>query len=194
MKGLEKITGRIRSDAAAEAEAIRAEASAKAAEVTASYEAKAKKLTADEAQRSETAAKTLLERRASSDEMERGKVMLEAKQQCIDKAFALAEERLSKLPRADYAEILAKIAADAGAGDEEIVLSAADSAELGATVVRRANELKSGAKFTLSKETREMDGGLVLKKGNVELNCAFATQLRLLRQSMAADVAAILFS
>ena len=194
MKGLEKITGRIRSDAAAEAESIRAEGNAKAAEVTASYEAKAKKLAADEAQRGEQAAKTLLERRTSSDEMERGKVMLEAKQECIDKAFSLAAERLSKLPRADYAEILAKIAADAGAGDEEIILSAADSAELGATVVRRANELKSGAKFTLSKETREMDGGLVLKKGAVELNCAFATQLRLLRQSMAADVAAILFS
>jgi len=34
----------------------------------------------------------------------------------------------------------------------------------------------------------------VLKRGAVEVNCAFATQLRLLRQTMAADVAAILFS
>ena len=194
MKGLEKITDRIRSDAAAEVESIRAEGKAKAAEVTASYQAQADKLAADETQRGTQAAQTLLERRSSSDEMERGKVLLEAKQACIDKAFDLAAERLAKLPRNEYAEILAKIAADAGAGDEEIILSQSDSAELGETIVRRANELKKGAKFTLSKETRELDGGLVLKNGSVELNCAFATQLRLLRQSMAADVAAILFS
>ncbi len=194
MKGLEKITDRIRADAAAEIESIRAEGNAKAAEVTASYKAQAEKIAADEAQRSAQAAQTLLERRQSGDEMDKGKAMLAAKQACIDEAFARAEAQLKALPRDEYAQVLAKIAAASGAGDEEVILSAADAAELGETVVRRANELKSGAKFTLSKETRELDGGLVLKKGAVELNCAFATQLRLLRQTMAADVAAILFS
>lgn len=194
MKGLERITDRIRADAAAEIESIRAEGNAKAAEVTASYKAQAEKIVADEAQRSAQAAQTLLERRQSGDEMDKGKAMLATKQACIDEAFARAEAQLKALPRDEYAQVLAKIAAASGAGDEEIILSATDAAELGETVVRRANELKSGAQFTLSQETRELDGGLVLKKGAVEMNCAFATQLRLLRQTMAADVAAILFS
>ena len=38
-----------------------------------------------------------------------------------------------------------------------------------------------------------MGGGLVLKKGQVEINCAFDTRLRQLRQEMASDVARILF-
>ena len=194
MKGLEKMTDRIRSDAMAEIETIRAEGNAKAAEITASYQKQAEQIAVEEAQRSKLAAETLLERRASGDDMDRGKAMLTAKQECIDEAFARAAEDLKNLPRADYAEVLAKIAAASGAGTEEIVLSAADAAELGETVVRRANELKPGAAFTLSAETRELEGGLVLKQGAVELNCAFATQLRLLRQTMAAEVAAILFS
>ncbi len=194
MKGLEKITDRIRSDAMAEIESIRAEGNARAAEVTASYQKQADQIAVDEAQRSELAAQTLLERRQSGDDMDRSKKMLAAKQASIDEAFARAAETLRQLPREEYAEVLAKIAAASGQGGEEIVLSAADAAELGERVVRRANELKPGAAFTLSAETRELEGGLVLKQGAVELNCAFATQLRLLRQTMAADVAAILFS
>ena len=53
--------------------------------------------------------------------------------------------------------------------------------------------LQGTALLTLSQETREMDGGLILREGNVEINCAFETQLRLLRESMAAEVAGILF-
>ena len=72
--------------------------------------------------------------------------------------------------------------------------SAAYMEKVGALVVEKANALKEGAAFTLSSEHRELEGGLLLKKGLVEINCSFATQLRLLRQDMAADVAAILFS
>lgn len=194
MKGLEKMTDRIRSDAMKEIESIRAEGNAKAAEITASYQKQAEKIAADEAQRSKDAADTLLERRESGDEMDRGKILLAAKQASIDEAFQKAAEVLAQLPGDEYAEVLAKIAAASGGGDEEIILSAKDAGEIGETVVRRANELKPGASFKLSAETRELEGGLVLKQGAVELNCAFATQLRLLRQTMAAEVAAILFS
>ena len=47
--------------------------------------------------------------------------------------------------------------------------------------------------LTLSDETREMEGGVTLRDGNVEVNCAFETQLRILRETMAADVAKALF-
>ena len=38
--------------------------------------------------------------------------------------------------------------------------------------------LQGTAQLTLSQETREMAGGLTLRDGNVEVNCAFETQLR----------------
>lgn len=63
-----------------------------------------------------------------------------------------------------------------------------------AKVVTGANALLQGtAMLTLADEIREMDGGLILRDGKVEINCAFETQLRVLRETMAADVAKVLF-
>lgn len=194
MKGLDKIIERIRADAAAEIDAIRAEGEAKAAEITAGYAAQAEEASRTEEEKSRLAVQTLAERGSRADAMDQSKAVLAAKQQCIDEAFDLAANKLRSLPREEYVAVLAGLAAAAGVGDEELVLSAADAAEIGAQVVQKANALKSGAAFTLSAETRELEGGLILKRGDVEVNCAFATQLRLLRQTMAADVAAILFS
>ncbi len=49
------------------------------------------------------------------------------------------------------------------------------------------------ALLRLSQETRDIDGGLILKDGSVEVNCAFGTLLRFLRESMSSEVASILF-
>ena len=194
MKGLDKIIERIRADAAAEIDAIRAEGEAKATEMTAGYAAQAGEASRTEAEKTRLAAQALAERGNRADAMDQSKALLAAKQECIDEAFDLAAKKLRQLPREDYIAVLAALAAAAGVGDEELILSAADAAAIGKQVVEKANAAKSGAAFTLSTETRELEGGLILKRGDVEVNCAFATQLRLLRQTMAADVAAILFS
>ena len=194
MKGLEKITQRIRSDAQAEIDAILAEGDARAAQITANYREQARTMAQQEEQRSRQDAEALVERRISGSTMDKGKALLSAKQECIDEAFALAAKKLCELPAEEYAALLAKIVAAAGVGDEELIFSAADAEAVGKAVVQQANALKEGAAFTLSDETRELDGGVVLKRGDVEVNCGFATQLRLLRQTMAADVAAILFN
>ena len=192
MKGLDKIIGRIRADAQAEIDAIRAEGEAKAAEVTAAYAAQAEELLRSEAEKARQAAGEMAERSARSDTMDRSKATLSAKQDCIDEAFALAAKKLAALPREQYTDVLAAMAAASGVGDEEIIFAAADS-DIADAVVAKANAAKSGAAFTRSAETRALEGGLILKRGDVEVNCAFATQLRLLRQTMAAEVAAILF-
>ena len=64
-----------------------------------------------------------------------------------------------------------------------------------AKVVNGASALVHGtAMLTLADETREMEGGVTLREGNVEVNCAFETHLRVLRNNMAAEIAAILFA
>ena len=66
--------------------------------------------------------------------------------------------------------------------------------ELLSKVVTGASALLQGtAMLRLSAEVWDMEGGLVLRDGNVEVNCAFETQLRVLRESMAAEVAKVLF-
>ena len=174
MNGLEKINQRIRQDGSDEIAAIQAEAEA--------------------AERRARTVAERLERLGGSAEMERRQLLLAAKQGCIDEAFARAAQALRDLPRQDYVALLARLAAENGSGDEELVLSAADRDAVGPAVVDAANALKPGAAFTLSSESRDLGGGLVLKRGLVEVNCTFDTRLRQLRQEMATDVAQILFA
>lgn len=94
---------------------------------------------------------------------------------------AWANTLLAEAAAPKAAEKAGKVGGKAGA-----VLSA---------VVTGANALLQGtAMLTLAQDTREMAGGLTLRDGNVEVNCAFETQLRVLREEMAAQVAEILFS
>ena len=61
-------------------------------------------------------------------------------------------------------------------------------------VVTGASALLQGtAMLTLAPDTAEIEGGLILRDGQVEVNCAFETQLRLLRENMAGQVAQVLF-
>ena len=72
--------------------------------------------------------------------------------------------------------------------------SGGKAGEILSKVVTGASALLQGtAMLTLSGETREMAGGLILRDGQVEVNCAFETQLRVLREEMTAEIAAILF-
>ena len=194
MNGLEKINQRIRQDGSDEIAAIQAEAEGRVRSIRADFRAQIVQMEAEAAERRARTVAERLERLGGSAEMERRQLLLAAKQGCIDEAFARAAQALRDLPRQDYVALLARLAAENGSGDEELVLSAADRDAVGPAVVDAANALKPGAAFTLSSESRDLGGGLVLKRGLVEVNCTFDTRLRQLRQEMATDVAQILFA
>ena len=194
MNGIEKITARIETDSKAEVEAILREAEAKAAGVRAEYQAKAEAEAKAAAAAGQEAAQRHAERLESAAAMEAKQLQLGAKQACLDEAFAKAKKKILSLPDAEYAELLAKMAVRASkSGKEEILLSPKDHRRVGEKVLAKANELRKNGKMTLSGETREMAGGLILRDGSVEVNCAFETELRFLRENMAAEIAAILF-
>ena len=200
MNGIEKITARIEQDARTEIEALLKETEEKAAAIRAEYEARAAAQADKAAQSSKQAAAQRLERLEGAAEMA-----------VIDKTFAKAKETLLSMSEEDYVELLAKLAVRSSkTGREEIILNERDRETVGYKVVSRANallaeaaapELPDGANallqgtamLTLADESREMDGGLILRDGKVEINCAFEAQLRVLRETMAADVAKVLF-
>ena len=196
MKGIEKITARIESDGKAETVQMLKEAEEKAAALLAGYKAKAEEETAAAVEAGKEAAVHQAERLESAAHMEAKKQYLAAKQACLDEAFAKAQKQLLALPDDKYAELLAKMAVKASAtGKEEVLLNAKDRKRVGEQVVAKANELlRRKGKLTLAEDTRPMEGGLTLRDGNVEVNCAFETELRVLRDDMASEIAAILFA
>ena len=193
MNGLDKIIARMESDIRAECDALAANAAENAAAILRDYQAQADAAARDSAQRAQTQAAEHLEHLNGSSQLACRQRVLAAKQEVIDVAFSRAAEALTQLPSQQYIPLLAGLAVQNGAGDEEIILSAADRQAVGQAVVDAANAQKPGAAFRLSDETRETGGGLILRRGKVELNCGFAEKLRLLRQSQSSAVAKLLF-
>ena len=87
-----------------------------------------------------------------------------------------------------------QLLAQAVAPDLPEELKASKAGGILTKVVTGANALLQGtAMLTLAADTAEIQGGLILRDGQVEVNCAFETQLRLLRESLAGQVAKSLF-
>ena len=193
MNGLDKIIARMEADTRVECDALAANAAGNADAILRDYQAQADAVARDSAQRTETQAAEHLEHLNGSSQLVCRQRVLAAKQQLIDEAFARTAQALAALPQADYIDLLASLAAENGSGDEELLLSKTDRDAVGAAVVETANAKKPGAAFRLSEETRDTGGGLVLRRGRVELNCSFTEKLRQLRQEESSAVAQLLF-
>jgi len=194
MNGIEKITQRISAGAQAEIDRVLGEERAEAEQITARYKAQADAEAADLDAKNKKAAAEREERLAGTAQMEARKAALAAKQEMVERAYDLALKKLCSLPGEKYTEVLAALLVQASStGKEEVIFSDKDRRKVGKAAVEKANK-DGGKKLTLSGETREMAGGLILRDGQVEVNCAFETELRVIRDDMASEIAAILFA
>lgn len=198
MNGIEKITQRIAADAQQEAQTILENAQAEAARITGEYEAKALADYNSTLEKGKADAQYHVERMAGVAQLEARKLKLAAKQEMLDEAFAAAMTKLTTLPEEEYTALLVNLAVSgASTGREALVFSVKDRPLYGKKVVIAANEkleaMGRTGQLTLSLESRDFEGGLYIQDGNVENNCTFATIVRMLRQQMAGEVAAILF-
>ena len=193
MNGIEKITQRIDADTQAEIDRILADAREKAAQITGKYKAPAAAEAASLAAKNEKNAAEREERLVSVAQMESRKVTLAAKQEMVEKAYQLALEKLRTMPAERYTAVLADLLAQAAPdGRGEVIFAPADREGPGAAAVEQANAQLKG-KLVLSAETRPLQGGFVLKNGNVEVNCTFDTLVRLQKAETAGAVAKKLF-
>ena len=199
MNGIENITGRIEADAQVEIDRIQADAAREAEKIRAGYAARAQREASDILARGEKNAAERGSRLVSAAQMEARKMNLAAKQEVLDKAFALALERLTQLPEEEYVALLAKLAVSASStGSEKLILNPADRSRYGVKVATKANSAleaagKTGA-LTLSEQTRDIRGGLILSDGSVEVNCALETLVRLSRSEITGEVSKLLFA
>ena len=195
MEGIEKITARIIEDAEREIAQIQQENEKRINALTAEAKSAAEQESLELLTRG--AAEERRERLSSSAAVECRKMELAAKQELLNEAFAAAVEELCHLPREKYLALIASLAAEVAEGGEEMILSPQDASEIGPEVVLLANtalrEAGKPGKLTLSAEPRSIPGGFILSHGDVELNCAFDTLVRLQREKLEKEVAAILF-
>ncbi len=196
MTGLDKIIARLETDAQAEIDAVRADAEAQCAAIAEEYRQKADADYAARLAAGRREAAQREERLAGAADMEARKKLLAFKQEMVTDVFSAAAEKLVSLPREDYIAFLAGQAAKAAAtGSEELVFNARDAKEVGREVAKAANAiLGREGHLTVSDETREISGGVIVRQGDIEANCAVETLVRLRRGELAAQVAELLFA
>ena len=193
MNGIDKIIQRIEADAQAELDRVLNAAKEQAEEITELYRSRAEAEAAELRARNEKNAAEREERLVSSAQMEVRKASLAAKQQMLDKAYALALDKLCSMPDAQYIETVAELliqAAPRGAG--KVIFASGEKERIGAAAVAMANEKLDG-QLTVAEETRPIRGGFILADGRVEVNCSFDTLVRLQKNETAGAVAKILF-
>ena len=198
MKGTEKIIAHIRADGDAEAKKIIDAASKQAEEKRAESFKAALSEYEKLMQAGNAECEDILSGSRRIAEMEAKKSVLSVKQEMISAAFDAAREEIVNMPRDKYTQFLARMAAEAAvSGMEEIVLNARDKAEVGKAVCKAADELLSAkgtpGKLTVSEETADISGGVIVRFGGIETNCSIDALIRQRRSGLSTEVAAALF-
>ena len=198
MKGTEKIIAHIENDAKAQAQAIIDEANRKAEEVRSAGEKAAQEAYDKLIREGKAECEAMLNRKIRMAEMEAKKEVLGAKQERVVETFAKSVSLICELPREEYAELFAKMAAKVSvSGTEEMYFCKNDKDECGQRIADRANELLAAqgkvGKLTVAEEAVNICGGFVLIENGIELNCSAEMLVDRCHKNMVAEVANALF-
>lgn len=219
MTGVEKITDRIAADAAKEAQATLGAAEVECRKLAEEYGNRTIGERDRVAERAQAEGQRMIERAKSTADMNHRAVLLAAKSALIDEVYEKARAKILDTDFGKYRELLTALLvsallelaqseeASAALGDEtepydriEVLFNHDDREKYGAAVVaevRRRNERRIGAarleKLCLSEDTAAIDGGLVIRYGNIETNCSLSVLLAEMRRETEGKVASILF-
>ena len=216
MTGLSKITEKILGEARRDAEQKLLEADAECARISAEYAEKASRLRADSDAAARREAQEILSRARSGEAMTSRDTVLKAKGKLVDMAFEKAREEILALDGERYLELLTSMLVSASRaktederlrreygddGDEPniteclVCLSARDLEKYGKALVAKASERLSDSPDTLllCDTPANIDGGLIFRYGNIEINCSLFTVIGQLRPTLEARVSKRLF-
>lgn len=219
MNGLDKITDRILTDAKDKARRILEEAQNDCRQAAQDYADKADAIRDRIATRTMQEGEALIARARSSAAMTRRDILMATKAKLLNEAFEAAKAQICDTDYGKYRELLVALLSCAlleqaqneqtslELGDEieefevfEVLMSKADKERFGTAVLegaRKVTERRIGSarteKLRLSEEDADIEGGLILRYGNVETNCSISALLAGMRRELEPKISAILF-
>lgn len=198
MSGINKIKERILEEARLQAEETVKRAQEEASEIinNAEKEAEAKKKQIIEKANSE--ALEVKKRLKAVAELEARKQKLQAKQEVVEEAFSQTIKKIISMPNDQYFSVITNLIKNSAPNDTgEIILSKRDIERLPSDFEEKVNQNLSSRgnreTLTVSNETRNINGGFILKLGNVEINNSFDAIIRMKRDEIETDVINTLF-
>ena len=221
INGLNKITGKILSEAQAKADKILADARAECDRINAEYAERAEKIRSEISAEAEKGGMEYVARIRATAATSKRNLLLQTKSDLIDGVFAGVLEQTRNLELEKYNEILVGLLSAALLeqleseetsrtlyGEEEamipecyeVLFNQRDRDRCGKAVIEGTQKHLASkvsteklARLQLSSQTANIDGGLVLRCGNVESNCSLSILFAQLRESLESEVARALF-
>ena len=221
INGLNKITDKILSDAQAKADKILADAQAECDRINAEYAERAEKIRSEISGEAEKGGMEYVARIRSTAATSKRNLLLQTKSDLIDGVFTSVLDQTRNLELQKYNEILVGLLSAALLeqveseeisrklyGEEEalapeayeVIFNQRDRDRSGKAVVESVQTHLSGkvpaeklSCLVLATQTANIDGGLILRCGNVESNCSFSILFAQLRESLESEVARTLF-
>lgn len=198
MANIDNLKFRILSDDREKANAIESEAKVKAQEILDSAKLKAKSILEEAKVKAEKDGKDKKDRIIARAQLDARNSVLSAKQDTIDRVLKLAAEKVVNMNDEEYSSFIEKLLINsAETGDEEVIFSAKDKEKVNPSVVEKVNKVivSQGKKgqLRISNDTRDISSGFILKRGGLEINCSIESRVRILRDSLEADLANLLF-
>jgi len=197
MNGIDNIIKKILTDADREAEQILSRAKLEAEEIARGFDREAELRRAEILDKGQKEAAERVKRLSGVSELETRKLQLAAKQEMLALAFDSALHRLRGMPEKEQLSFLVRLGLGMARGGEKLILSPSDREAFGDKLVSELNQKlseqgRSGA-VTLSEETRDIRGGMILVDGRAEINASYEALVRSARDELAPQTAEILF-
>ena len=220
MTGLEKITSRILEDAKAQAQEILDEATEQSLRIRSENLANVQLAQSRLVEKAEKEGEALVIRAKSSAAMTRRNIELSAKSEMIERAFSKAMQEIYDMDRQQYGALLLSLLCktlnaqraseldsmrlygeDIAPASYELLLCARDHADVAAPLMQGVKQAAASgkipadmaAKLHLCPDAIDIDGGLVLRCGDIETNCAFSMMLAAIRPELEPRVQQILY-
>lgn len=193
----EQVVEKILSQAHQEAESILSEARSK-------IEARKESLRSEMeafAKETETKAREQAEdkqsRMLAAARMDLQKKVLSAKVELLEEMFTKARRRINELPDDRYFDLMSRLMTEAvQTGDEEVIVGRGEK-RLDYNFLKQVNKkLGPGFKGNLrmSNEKADIEGGFILRRGKVQINCSTNVLIDQVRERMEAELVAELFA
>ncbi len=195
---LDKLIERIISEAEEEGSQTKRRAEDERERILTAARAEAEKIKENVLQSYRREAQEEKKRRVTTENLEARTALLREKQDLIKSVINGVVRSVKEMPEDEYIELLLRmISAVALKSKAELILSASDRHRIGDKLVRMANERfrhagLSGELF-LSPETRDIEGGFIIRSEGIEINNSIEALINSKREELELKIADILF-
>lgn len=193
---MQAIVEKILSDAKEEARAIKAEAQKEKKKILTQAKKEAEKLKNELVREGKRKAELKAEGLVREKKIALNKKRLKFKREKLEKVFEAAFRKLVSLPLEEKKKLAFSMVLRFAEGGEEIIVSREERHIYDGNFLKQLNqELKRSGKgpVRLSSEERDLKGGFILKKGNLEINASVEILFNYLVEREVQKVTKILF-